>query len=381
MHSKRVGIAVDRQKFRCKNCSRVFYEQLPDMDDKRSATKRLVAYIEKQSLKRPHASIAEEVGVDEKTVRNIFRDYVNRLEKNLQIELPQWLGIDEIHIIGKPRCVLTNIEKRTLIDILPKRDKATLVYYLIKLPNKNRVQYVCMDMWEPYRSAIQAVMPQARIIIDKFHVLRMANQALETVRKDTRAGLTQKERRTLMHDRHILLKRKNDLDARELLILEYWIKNFENLGAAYELKETFYGLWESKNKLEAAEKYREWQSRLPENIKYAYQPLLTALTNWEKEIFSYFDHKITNAYTESLNNLIRALNRLGRGYSFENLRAKVLFTEGVRKTSRPKYQKQDFMKNMIMDAKQGFPFLESEYMDYGVDILVLMQKIENGEID
>ncbi len=45
------------------------------------------------------------------------------------------------------------------------------------------------------------------------------------------------------------------------------------------------------------------------------------------EILNYFQHPVTNAYTESLNNLIRVMNRLGRGYSFEALRAKILFTE------------------------------------------------------
>ncbi|MFD0677029.1 MULTISPECIES: transposase [unclassified Paenibacillus] len=41
------------------------------------------------------------------------------------------------------------------------------------------------------------------------------------------------------------------------------------------------------------------------------------MANWEEEVFAYFDHRITNAYTESLNGLIRVINRLGRGYSFE----------------------------------------------------------------
>lgn len=53
---------------------------------------------------------------------------------------------------------------------------------------------------------------------------------------------------------------------------------------------------------------------------------------------AYFDHRITNAYTESLNSLIRVVNRLGRGYSFDALRAKILFTEGLQKERKPKYQ-------------------------------------------
>jgi transposase len=57
------------------------------------------------------------------------------------------------------------------------------------------------------------------------------------------------------------------------------------------------------------------------------------------EILAYFDHPVTNAYTESLNNLIRVMNRLGRGYSFEALRAKILPAEGAfkRTNSRPTF--------------------------------------------
>ncbi|MFC4766861.1 ISL3 family transposase [Effusibacillus consociatus] len=194
MHRKRVGILVLRQRYKCRDCNRTFWELLADMDEKRAATKRLVKHIEKDSLRKTFVSISEDVGVDEKTIRNIFRDYINRLEETVRFETPKWLGLDEIHII-KPRCVITNIEERTLINLLPNRNKESVINYLYHLPNKERIQYVTMDMWQPYRDAVRTVLPKATIIIDKFHVVRMANQALETIRKDLRANLSTKERR------------------------------------------------------------------------------------------------------------------------------------------------------------------------------------------
>jgi hypothetical protein len=68
---------------------------------------------------------------------------------------------------------------------------------------------------------------------------------------------------------------------------------------------------------------------IPKELQSAFEPLTKAMDNWEAEIFAYFDYRVTNAYTESLNSLIRVINRLGRGYSFEVLRAKILFTEGL----------------------------------------------------
>ncbi|MFX8262299.1 transposase, partial [Acinetobacter baumannii] len=76
-------------------------------------------------------------------------------------------------------------------------------------------------------------------------------------------------------------------------------------------------------------------------VRDAFSDLIRAFTNWQPFILNYFEHPVTNAYTESLNSLIRVMNRLGRGYSFEALRAKILFTEGAHKKSlvKPKFER------------------------------------------
>jgi transposase len=112
------------------------------------------------------------------------------------------------------------------------------------------------------------------------------------------------------------------------------------LGVAYELKESFFDIWDCNSRQMACFKYKDWKAKIPKNIQSAFEPLTKAFTNWEQEIFAYFDHRITNAYTESLNSLIRVINRLGRGYSFDALRAKILFSEGIAKQRKPKYQRQ-----------------------------------------
>lgn len=386
IHGKRVGLLVKRQRYRCRDCNQTFWERLDHtIDEKRNCTKRLLSYIEKQSLKRTFVSISEDVGLNEKTIRNIFRDYINRLEKTLRFETPTWLGIDEIHII-KPRCVLTNIEERTLLDVLPNRNKETVVGYLSRLPNKGRIQYVTMDMWQPYRDAVRAVLPKATIIVDKFHVVRMANQALETIRKQLREGLTAKQRRGLMHDRFILLKRHKELTEMDKITLDLWTKNHPSLGIAYDLKESYFDIWDTDSRQMAYLKYHDWKAKIPKELQPAFEPLTKAMANWEQEIFAYFDHRITNAYTESLNSLIRVMNRLGRGYSFEALRAKMLFTEGLAKERKPKYQKRvddyelrDYNYTMF---EKIFPVgvVRERGELLGVDISTLIEKLEKGEL-
>lgn len=73
--------------------------------------------------------------------------------------------------------------------------------------------------------------------------------------------------------------------------------------------------------------YQSWLSEIPKELMSYFEPLIKSMTNWKEEIFNYFNVPITNAYTESLNNLIKVMNKVGRGYSFEALRAKILFTK------------------------------------------------------
>ena len=98
-HGKRVAIYIDNRRWRCQDCGKTVMEVLPAVNYKREMTERLTRWIGSQSLKRTFASLAEETGLDEKTIRNIFRDHMNELERTVQFETPKWMGIDEIHLI------------------------------------------------------------------------------------------------------------------------------------------------------------------------------------------------------------------------------------------------------------------------------------------
>lgn len=132
------------------------------------------------------------------------------------------------------RCILTNIEERTLLDLLATRRQDVVTNYLMKLKDRQKIEIVSMDMWTPYRTAVKTVLPQARIVVDKFHVVRMANDALEKVRKGLRKELKPSQSRTLKGDRKILLKRAHEVSDRERLIMETWTGAFPRLLAAYE---------------------------------------------------------------------------------------------------------------------------------------------------
>lgn len=385
-----VGLSVQRQRYRCRECGKTCMQPLPDMDDKRHATRRLVEYVERESVKRTFVSIAQEVGLDEKSVRNIFRDYVARLEENATYETPEWLGIDELHLMKKPRAILTNIKDSTVIDMLETRTKAVVLARLMRMPNRPRVRYVTMDMWGPYRDAVRGALPNAKIIIDKFHVVRQANVSLEGIRKELRGKLTTSQRRGLMHDRFVLLKRERDLEDDDRLVLESWTRNYPQLAAAYELKESFFGIYDATNSIAAEELYKAWLKRVSADLLWAFQPIIMSWDNWHYEILNYFDAeaRLTNAYTEAANGLVKLANRAGRGYSFEAIRAKVLFNSGAAKERRMSFrvarraagERDLYADNLLI---QRSPVLKDETVEYqtvslGVDIATLVRLIEAG---
>lgn len=336
MRGKPVRLIIRRTRFRCRTCSRTFFEAVPEMEEHHFMTLRLVHSIQQEALRRTFASVASEVGLDEWTIRSLFRESTAHLQDKI-IDAPVTvLGIDEVYLLSKPRCVLTDIEQRTILDLLRTRDKASVKTYLQRLPPPIRagISCVCMDMWQPYKQACNDLLPQATIIVDRFHVVKIANCCLDAVRKDLRASLSDAGRRGLMHDRFILLRHRADLTESQVLILETWLGNFSSLRDAYWLKEDFCNIWTAETRSQALDLFQAWQKRLPAELEEAFYPLLTAMENWQPEILAYFDHRFTNGPTEALNGLLKLAQRMGRGYSFEAIRAKVLLTGGLRKEVR-----------------------------------------------
>ena len=174
-------------------------------------------YVEKESFNHPY-TVAAQTGLDE-TVRDIFNARAEFLGRWHRFETPASWALT-LYLNKRYRCILTNIEERTLLDLLATRRQDVVTNYLMKLKDRQKVEIVSMDMWNPYRAAVRAVLPQARIVVDKFHVVRMANDALERVRKGLRKELKPSQSRTLKGDRKILLKRAHEVSDRERLIME-----------------------------------------------------------------------------------------------------------------------------------------------------------------
>ena len=326
LHGKRVHLIVKRQRYSCQSCQQTFQQLLPDMDEKRTMTKRLTEFIQRLSLEKKFTEIAEEVGVNEKTVRNIFREHVEALDSTRTITAPEWLGVDELHLLGDFRAMLTAPGEKKILDLLEKRDKATVLKWMMALPNRENVKVVTMDMHRPYREAANAAFPDAQCVVDVFHVVRMANKAADSLRIALKDDLEPKVRRQLKRDRWIMQARRRSLKASDLMMLKSWERIVPMLYQAWVAKEDFYEIYEkATSREEALELWDLWLEMLQSELKAPFGELIRAVTNWKPEIFAFFDHHMTNAYTEAMNGLTRVVNRSGRGYSLDAIRAKVIY--------------------------------------------------------
>ena len=391
-HGFPVVLHVERRRFRCRGCGRTLFEHIADLDDQRLTTRRLVEYVQNQSLLRPFVQVAEMVGFDEKTVRNIFHDYVGHLEETVRYETPAQLGIDEVKLLGDYRCMLTNVGRRTVFDLLPSRTKADLTPYFRDLRNKGKVEWVAMDMWTPYRQVITAQLPRARIVVDRFHIQRTAVNAMEAIRKQIRRSLSPHQRLKMKNDRHVLLARPHKLRGDGAVALNAICREFPELAEAYKLKETFLSIWDETKRADAENAFDLWAQSVPPNFATTFGRIVSTVATWREPVFAYWESpRVSNGYTENRNGIVKEINRLGRGYSFAALRARLLFNPKARAASAQIIRDpiaedaQTIGKSTTFDLyvshRRNRVSYKERVVEYGPSMEVLASMLADGEFD
>jgi transposase len=322
---KQFVIICKVQRFRCRDCKETSMQPLPDMDTRRRMTKRCVDYIEHQGAVRTYADIARTIGIDEKTVRNICNEAFERAMAERTITAPIIMGIDELTLLGRKRAIFVDHSNKRLLDLIDNMNRGKVERWLMRLPNRHVVHIVTIDMWGPYREAVAATLPKAKVIVDKWHVVSKAGIALDKARNRSRrnAGI----RRNPHKGRRLLHTRITNLSPMRRMALDGMLANNPLIADAWRAKEGFYAIWDTKDRAEAERLFDAWKVSIPQSVELEFLPVASMVENWRGEIFAYWDYPITNAYTEAMNGLIKIANRAGRGYAFETIRAKALLSE------------------------------------------------------
>ena len=182
-----VFLLVNRRQFRCKNCQKLFSEKLSFVKKRRTYTSRLAEKVVKEVLETDVINAGERNRMTPAEIDTILKE----LEADCLEEKPRdlkKLGIDEItHLKGGKNyaAVLVDLEKRKPIALLEKRNKEVIAEYLLGLGSEilNQIEEVSIDLWKPYKTVVEELIPNAQVVADRFHVMSQINKELDDRRK------------------------------------------------------------------------------------------------------------------------------------------------------------------------------------------------------
>lgn len=339
-YEHRVCIVIHGHRYQCKECSNTFGEELNCVDKSGRLTKRLISKIQLECFDKTFKDIADEYGISQPSVKRLFEDYVDELSESYTLYSPQVLDIDEVHLHSQYCGVFVDVLGQKVIEMTENRNKVTVKKFLKSLPDNHKIQCVTIDMWQPYKDAVLDVLGDVSIVIDKFHIIKELNKALEDIRRTFRKDMEKESHISLKNMRFLFLTGGENLTPRQSKQLGLLLETYPQFQTPYLLKEAFRNIYQfAKTRAEAEKQYAEWVQANADEDCHAYDGFISTVENWHTEIFNYFDNRYTNAQTESLNNVIHEVDRAGRGYTFPILRAKILYRHITAKKGKFTFQK------------------------------------------
>lgn len=200
------GCCTARRRYVCPACGKRFSEDNGFVGRYMRFTHRTAEKI-MQLLRRRSSmkDIAKDTGTSVSGVKRIL----GIMPVSKPQRLPQALSFDEFKgdTGGQPfQCIVADPLNRRVFDILPDRTAATIQEYLRPFPNRDEVKYVVMDMNRGFRNIARTFLPNAQIIIDRFHVVRCCTEAMENVRRSFQASLPKTQRRYFKRSRRLLAR-------------------------------------------------------------------------------------------------------------------------------------------------------------------------------
>jgi len=322
--NKPLRLYYRKRRYKCQHCHKRFYEQVNFVGRYQRMTRRLIEVVlERLRSNFSMSSIAKDFGLSTCTITRIF-DYVSYK----LTDLPEVLSVDEFKGTtdkGKYHCILVDPIKSKVLDILDHRSLDYLLKYFSRFKNRNKVKYVIIDMWQPYKSAIQQLFPNAQILIDRFHYVRNCIWALDKVRKNLVKSLPYAKSKFLKNCKRLLLSHPNKLSTEGKMRLANILMLDNKLRLAYILKEKFMDFVRSKNVSEARYKLKLWLQLVEEYKVSEFSYLSRTIRRWKQEILNSFSVPYSNGCVEGFNNKIKVLKRNAYGFrKFSRFRTRIL---------------------------------------------------------
>lgn len=352
--NKKCIIIYHQRRFICPKCRTTRMENNPFSINRKHISDKTVNDI-LDTLKRynvPFTQAAEMYNVSTKTVMNIFDTYC----KQPKGVLSSIICLDEIYFSRTRKkkyvLIIINFKNRALIDVLKDRDKSTLSSYFKSIDRKERerVEYVGVDMNDIYREIVYRYFPNATIVADSFHVVKNIYNALDDVRKrvmrryeDNRRSdqyYMLKYRKELLFEKDIAsntfkeVKRNHHFhyDLSEFEILNMMLKIDKDLKNAYELYHQYlrFNDTDYKDTITSLNDLNEIINDYKISGINEFVNVAHTLENWKVEIVNSFIKyngvRVSNGPIEGRNSLIKKILKIANGYSnFKRFRNRVIY--------------------------------------------------------
>ena len=244
--------------------------------------------------------------------------------------LPEAIAFDEFKgNTGGQRfqCIVTDSPNHRALDVLPARNVSIIQDYLRAFPDRGEVEYVVMDMNRSFLDIPRTFLPNAKIVIDRFHVVRFCTEAMENVRRSFLSVLPTDQRRYFKRSRKLLLARRNRLSGEDRAAVDVMLRFSDRLLQAYALKEAFFDFMDAPDRKTASTRLECWLDACDRLKLSEFNACRRMLQNWKPYILNAFDIRLSNGFTEGCNNAIKALKRVAFGFrSFRNFRARIILS-------------------------------------------------------
>jgi len=328
LRDKVVFLTLMKRRFRCFWCGKVFTEPDEVFGSRRRSSHRFREYLGQEALHQTVKRTAQKEEVGEGLVRRcVVEEIGKRLGARDVEEIPEFIGLDEFSVRGRRlyHTAICNLVKGEVMEVVEGQGRQRVEEYLDKLPQPERVRGVAMDMHEPFRQAVKMCLPQAKVVVDKFHFIRHINKAMDKVRGRLQGGNRRGKRRDLFRSRYTLLKGAERLADWEKERLNRLLYCYPELKKAWVFKESFRAWYGETSRSRAEERLRLLEEQIKGDSLPEFKELLHTLTNWREEILNYFDYRITNGFVEGKNNRIKTIKRMAYGYrNMDNFRLRIL---------------------------------------------------------
>ena len=296
---------------------------------------------------RTVSEVADELACDWHTVNDAVCTYGATLldADRKRMNRTSAIGLDETSFVRLGTrahtayaTTVADVEHHQIIDILPSRTFTDVAAWLDKQPTgwKERIVYGALDMSSAYAAVYSVVLPKATQVVDPFHVISLANRALDAVRRrvqNEQTGHRGRRDDPLYRARRALLRGEETLDekaAQRLASLLALGDPGAEVAIAYRIKERVRDFYRTFDLDEARRMLEELQNHcLTRAMPPEIQKLGRTIKNWFDKIVNYHLARVSNGPTEALNNLIKRIKRIGFGFrNFENYRIRALLYAG-----------------------------------------------------